>query len=245
MIGRKRLITVGTITFLAGVLVMLPARVAYHAFAPDAVKLSGIGGSIWNGSATEGQIGALYISSLRWSFKPLSLLAGKLAFEASVDPADGFLEADVALGLSGRVTLTDVEGAVSIGALESVFPAPGLEGNVRFAFSRLTIRDGLPVSADGTVEVFGLVARGLSPTPIGDFKAELASSDGGISGSVEDLSGALAIAGSLKLSTDRSYSLTGLVAPTAQASDAVINQLRFLGSANERGQREFRFEGRL
>ena len=126
-----------------------------------------------------------------------------------------------------------------------MIPAPGIEGNLRLQFAELLIEDGLPTAASGTVEVFGLVARGLSPTPIGDFRAELVSTDGGISGSLEDLAGVLDIAGSIRMSTDRSYLLEGLVAPKPAASDAIISQLRFLGSANERGQRQFRLEGRL
>lgn len=245
MTGSKRLVIVGTITFLLGIIALFPARVAYHAFAPDQMRLSGISGSIWEGGALEGQVGGLYFSGLRWSLKPLALLTARLAYETSVDPAGGFVEADVAFGIGGRIVLTDVEGAVSISALQSVVPAPGIEGNLRLQFAELTIADGLPTSAEGTVEVIGLIARGLSPTPIGDFKAELVSADGGIAGSVEDLAGVLDIAGSLTVSTDRSYSLTGMVAPTSTAPDTVINQLRFLGTANERGQREFRFEGQL
>jgi hypothetical protein len=43
----------------------------------------------------------------------------------------------------------------------------------------------------------------------------------------------------------RSYAFVGLVAPTPVTPPSVVNQLRFLGSPNERGQHEFRFEGQL
>ena len=245
MSSNKRLITVGGIVLIAGLILMFPARVAYQAFVPDGVRFAGIGGTLWSGSATEGQIGALYLRNVRWSMRPVALLTGKLAFELSADPAGGFIEADVALSPGGSVRLTDVEGGVSISAMQSVIPAPGIEGNLRVQFDDLLIEDGLPTAAVGTVEVFGLVARGLSPTPIGDFRAELVSTDGGISGSLEDLAGVLDIAGSIRVSTDRSYLLQGLVAPKPAASGAIVDQLRLLGSPNERGQRQFRLEGRL
>ena len=245
MLNKKRLILLGTITFILGVLTLFPARVAYRLFAPPQFRLSAIDGTVWSGSATEGQAAALYLRNIQWTFKPWSLFTGKIAFDTRFDPAGGFMEAGVALGLGGSVILTDVEGAVNIGALQSVLPAPGIDGNVRLNFVELRIEDGLPTAADGTVEIIGLVARGLATMPIGDFRAELQTSDSGIAGSVEDTAGMLDIAGSLQVSADRTYSLTGLVAPTESTPQSVTNQLRFLGSPNERGQREFRFEGQL
>ncbi len=245
MLTKRRLIVLGSITFLVGLVVLFPARVAHRLFSPPELRLSAIHGTVWDGSAAEGQAVSLYLRNVRWSFKPLALFAGKFAFETSFEPAGGFLQATVAMGLNGSLTLSDVQGAVSIGAMQSVIPAPGIEGNVRLSFTKLRIDDGLPTEADGTVEVVGLIARGLASTPIGDFRVELVSTDDGIAGSVEDTAGMLDIAGALRVSADRTYSLSGLVAPTASTPQAVLNQLRFLGSANERGQREFRFEGQL
>ena len=140
------------------------------------------------------------------------------------------MQSGVAVGFGGNVTLTDVEGAVSISALQSAIPAPGIDGNVRLAFSRIVLENGLPTAADGSVDLVGLVARGLAATPIGDFRAELQTTDDGIAGSVEDTSGMLDIAGAFRISADRAYSLTGLVAPTASTPDSVVSQLRFLGT---------------
>ena len=141
--------------------------------------------------------------------------------------------------------MTDLEAGIAIEALQTVVPAPGIEGNVRLLFSRLEIRDGFPSAADGVVEVFALVARGLSPAPLGDYRAELTTGEDAITGSIEDTGGVLDVAGSVRLGADRSYALNGLVAPTPQASPAIVNQLQFLGPANERGQRPFRLEGQL
>ena len=245
MPSRKRLITLGLAVFAIGVLLSFPARVAYHLFAPEQLKLSAISGTLWSGKAAEGQAASLYLQNLEWSFRPLALFTGKLAFDTRLDPAGGFLQTQVALGFGGRVMFTDLDGAVPINALQGLLPAPGIGGNARLQFSELTIDDGLPVAADGTLDVQALSIRGLSPTPVGDFRAELSTTEDGISGSVEDLAGMLDIAAALKVASDRSVSLVGLVAPTPATPQTLNNQLRFLGSANERGQREFRFEGEI
>ena len=243
--SRKQLLAIGGAVFGIGLIAAFPARVAYHLFAPEMLKLATISGTLWNGRAAQGQAGNLYLSNVQWSFRPLALLTGKAALDTSFDPAGGFVESRVAVGLGGRVAFNDLSGAVSINALQSLLPAPGIQGNARVDFSELIIDNGLPVAADGTLDIMGLFVRGFASAPVGDFRAELSTTDDGITGSVEDLSGMLDVAGALRINPDRSYSLTGLVAPTSGAPESVLNQLKFLGSANERGQHEFRFEGRI
>lgn len=243
---RSRLFTLGAIVFALGILLMFPARVAYHLFAPDALKLAAIGGTVWRGSAAEGQADQLYLRNVEWSLRPLALFTGKLAFDTSFDPAGGFVESRVALGIGGRLILQNLEGAVSIGQLRGLLPAPGIDGNARLSFNELILDNGLPVAADGRLDVMGLTVRGFANAPIGDFRTDLATTDEGVSGSVEDLAGMLDVAGAVRIGRDdRSYSLTALIAPTSSTPQSVTNQLKFLGSPNERGQHEFRFEGSM
>jgi hypothetical protein len=51
--------------------------------------------------------------------------------------------------------------------------------------------------------------------------------------------------GTIAISPDRSYSLVGDVAARPGAPPSIEQQLRFLGSADDRGFRQFRFEGQL
>ena len=238
------LILLGVVTFVVGVVTMFPARVAYSLFAPDGIRLSVITGTLWNGSVAEAEVSGLYIGDLSWSFQPGGLFRGELGYAVEASPAGGIATANIGVGF-GEVNLRNLEGGLSIAAIQSVVSTPGIEGSTRFDFPLVRLENGFPTAADGTVEIRGLVARGLSQAPLGDFRAVLASSDASISGSIEDLAGVLDIAGSLRIGANRTYLLTGLVAPTPETPEGIVNQLRFLGSPNERGQRQFRFEGRL
>lgn len=241
----KRLLAIGVAVSLAGLLAGFPARIAYQWFAPPELRLAGISGTLWNGAASEGQAASLYIRNLHWSFKPLALLSGKLAFATQLDPAGGFLTSDVYAGFGNSIQFRNVDGAIPISLLQEIIQAPGLDGRIGLQFSLLEISDGLPVVADGVAEISNLFIRGLSPISVGDFRIEFSTTSEGILASIEDQAGMFDLAGTLRISPDGIYSLIGLIAPTQTTPPEVIAQLRFLGSPNERGQREFRFEGQL
>jgi len=241
----RRNILLATAIFVVGIVALFPARVAYHWFAPAAVRLTAIEGTIWSGRASEGQIANLYLRNLRWTFRVQDLLSGRLVYRIIVDPAGGFLEADAGISLAGRLVIRNVEGGISIGALQQVIATPGIDGTLRLRLAELEIDSGAPIALAGTIDVSGLTARGLSPAPIGDFRARLATTPEGIVGSIEDVAAMLDVAGSIRVTPDRTYVLAGLVAPTQATPAPVVDQLRFLGSPNDRGQREFRFEGRF
>ncbi len=244
-VTRKALVTVGLLTFVTAFIMMFPARAAYNWFAPPEVRFSGLEGSIWSGSAAEASIAGLYFRDLRWRMRPLRLFTGKLAASIEASPSSGFLEARVALGFGGDVTLTNVSGSLPLSAFATIARMPGLGGDTSVQFAELRIRDGLPIAADGTLAVANLVAPMVDPAPIGGYRAQFFTEDSAVVASIEDVNGVFDLAGSLTISADRNYQFLGKVAATGDTSDKLRRQLRFLGSPNERGQHEIRLEGQL
>lgn len=241
----KRYIFAGLLVFAVVLIVSFPARVAYRWFAPPDLSLSGISGSIWSGSATEGLAGGAYIRDISWRLRPADLLTGKLAFSTTSRPASGSMETDVAVGIDGSLTLSNLAGSVPLDLVHPAFQLAGISGDLSMQFAKLEISDGLPVDVDGSVTVANMYAPALSAGTLGDFRAQFVTNDGGVTGSVEDLSGVLDVAGSITISPDRTYSLVGDVAARPGAPPSIEQQLRFLGSADARGFRQFRFEGQL
>ena len=241
----KRLILAGIATFVIGLIITFPARVAYQWFAPGELMLSGIDGSVWRGTAAQGSAGGVYLADLHWSFQPLALLAGKLEFASSSKLASGFFDANVAVGVDGRVTLSDVADALTLDTLATVLPLTGIEGDLSVQFEELIVENGLPVAATGTLNIANLVSRYLSPTRLGDYRAEFQTQDDGILGSVEAISGVLELGGTIKLDRDRNYEFVGKVAAKPTAPANIAQQLQLLGSPDAQGKREFRIEGQL
>lgn len=241
----KRLIFAGFITFLIVLIATFPARVAYNWLAPPEIQLSGISGSIWNGTATEGKAAGAYIQNLAWQFLPGALLGGKLAFTASGNPASGTMNTKLALGLNGNLTMTDFVGSVPLDLVHPSFQQGGIRGDVALHLETLVIKDGLPIEVLGTVTVTDFFAPLLSTSPIGDFRADFHTADDGIAGNLEDIAAVIDVTGTITLAQNGSYTLIGNVGATPETPRSITDQLRYLGSADERGQHSFRFEGKL
>jgi len=245
MQARSRLILLGAFTLAVGLIVFFPARVAYHWFAPPSVKISGIQGSVWNGSAREGSARGVYFRDLRWQVRPLQFLSGKFGVAIKANPVPGFLEGNVAIGFGGTLIVTDLVGSLSLESLRQAIGVPGLSGNLSVRLEHLRLENGLPVIAVGNMQVADLVAPIVHRASIGGYKVDFLAQEVGIVASIEDTDGVVDLAGSLRLSDDRHYVFTALLAAKANTPEEIRQQLHFLGSANEHGQYELRLEGQL
>lgn len=242
---RTRLVATGGAVFLAGLVLLFPARVAYEWFAPETVRLSGISGTVWSGSAAEGTFGGFYAGNLDWRFRPAALFTGKAGYAVSADPAGGSLEANVGIAPGGSVHLTDLRARLPLAALGDVAAATGAEGRVDLQFDALVMDDDWPVRAAGAADLREFVIPALSPAPLGDYHAVFETANDGVTGRFEDVSGMLDLTGTLELRPDRTYVLSGRVRATNTAPSGLVQQLRFLGQPDANGMRSFRFEGEL
>lgn len=242
---RSRLTFAAVITFIVGLIVFFPARIAYHWFVPDGVSISGISGSTWYGSAREASANGIYLRDLRWRIRPVTLLTGKLGYAIGASPASGFVEGNLAISVTGTLSVTDLNGSLPLQSLQRALGIPGLRGNLSVQLSTLIIEDGLPVAADGVVEVANLLAPAVYRASIGGYRAEFSTVDDEVVASVEDTDGVFYIAGDVRVAADRSYGFVALLAPKPNTPRELQDQLRFLGSANDRGQYELRLEGKL
>lgn len=243
--NRSRLILIGILTLLVGLVVLFPARIANQWFVPSQVSMSGIKGSVWRGSAEHADFGGMYVRNLSWKFRPLAIFSGGLGYGIEAEPSPGTITGSVVLGLGGTVSIRDVNGTVPLQSLAQIANTPGLQGRISLQLERVILEDGLPVAADGEVQISNLVAPVIHRGSIGSYKVELFTQNSGVMGSVEDTDAVIDLAGSIQLRADRSYAFLGLVAPTERTPSKLRQQMQFLGTANERGQYELRLEGNL
>lgn len=245
MMTRSRFVIIGVVTLLLGLVITFPARVAHHWFTPTGVAISGIQGSIWRGHALEAEVGGIYVRDLNWQMRPLQLFTGELAYSIEADAVSGFVNGDVAIGIGGSASLRDFTASLSLQSVQSLIGMSGLGGTANLQFEQLVFENGIPVAADGTLEIANLLAPQIHRSSVGGFRAEFFTQESGIVASVEDTDAVVELAGSLSLSSDRTYQFLAQVAPKQTTPANLREQMRFLGTPNERGQYELRLEGQL
>jgi len=245
MPNRSLLIKIGVLTFVAGIILFFPARIAYQWFAPAGLNVSGISGSVWHGSAREADAYGVYLRNLQWRFRPRNLATLKLGFSIKTMLASGFIEGDIAFGVTGSLLARDVRASLPLSALQNATAISGLHGNISAEFSLLKLESGIPVSADGVVEVSNLIAPLVDRNSIGGYRAVFLTQDSGIVASIEDTDGVVDLAGSLQIFADRSYQFVAQLGAKPETPSNLRQQMQYLGSANDRGQRELRLEGQL
>jgi hypothetical protein len=101
------------------------------------------------------------------------------------------------------------------------------------------------VEATGVVTLGNLTTRAFGSDSLGNFRADVTTGDDGIIAVVEDAGAVIDLNGTASLNDDRSYLFLGNVRSTADTPPVIQQNLRFLGSADANGQRQFRFEGAL
>lgn len=246
MIRSKRgLIFTGLATFVLGVIVLLPARVAYRWVAPPEVLVSGIDGTVWRGTAREVSVDGIYLKNLSWVAKPWHIVTGKLTFGVNATPISGFIESDVSTGFGGAVTFTSLSGSVPLQLISESATNYEVRGDASLKFERIKLIDGLPVAADGELQVANLFVALLGSEPLGGYKAEFFTQNNGVTASIEDTDGIIDLAGSLQINPDRSFLFQGQAAAKPETPASFRQMLTLASPANERGQHELRLEGTL
>ena len=173
MIQRARgLLVVGILTLVIAIVVMFPSRVAFSWASPPFMSMSGIQGTVWNGSAREFSTNGVYLRDLQWRVRPLRLLTGQLVYQVTGSPVSGFFDSEIAIRLGGRVTLRNLTASVPLQMFERASGISGLRGNASLQFERLELLNGGPSAMDGTLEASNVVVPPLARVSLGGYRAE-------------------------------------------------------------------------
>jgi len=253
MPNRYAWIALGLGAYIAFVLSMFPADAAYRWFAPDALRMSGLSGTVWSGRAALASADGLPLRDLRWQLDALPLLIGRANARVQARLADGYVEATVRASFGGRAVLSDVMLQARLAALEPIAPIGDVRGQLRVALDRLELVDGLPASMVGratltelTVPTFVPGGRG-DPILLGDFALTFDDTGGqGLLARFNDTSGPLAVEGTLTVDRQGRYLLDARAAARRGAPPALVQALELMGGEpGPDGKRPFELSGSL
>jgi general secretion pathway protein N len=205
---------------------------------------SEVDGSVWNGSCTGLTVQQQPVGDLSWEVHAMRLLSGRINADVVVTRPTGTIRANVESGFDKKIVARDVLVDLPVDQeLAAALPPNlrGLRGKLHAQLAYLRVDGQIIRAIEGIVEAhdlsdgdqkWGSYSVTFPPATAGDPVGQL-----------KDLgSGPLAVEGSLKLTPAPGFDLQGLVAARPSASPDLVQNLRFLGSPDAQGRRQFSLE---
>ena len=243
-VQKKQLLILLFALFLMLIL-QFPAITAINSINKINLKVNGVNGTVWKGSASEISSNEIYLRQTRWKIVPSELLKGNLTFDISTYPYNGQLKFNLILDLMNNLSATDIKGNFPNDILEIIAPFLGVSSEIDMNIKSLSLNNKDINQLEGQILLNNLVMKGISNRVLGSYKIDLFERDGEIYGSIDDISGEVDIAATMSLTLSGKYIIDGSVSAKQNTSNQVKTILSFLGAENENGQRSFRFEGEI
>jgi len=225
-------------------ILQFPAITAVNSINKNSLKVNGVNGTVWKGSASEISSNEIYLRQTKWEIVPSELLKGILTFDVSTYLFNGQLEFNLILGPM-NIGATDIKGNFPDDILEIIAPFLGVSSEVVMNINSFTINKKDIDQIEGQVLLNNLVIKGISNGIMGSYKIDLFERNGEIYGSIDEISGEVDIAATLSLTLSGKYIVDGVISAKQNTNSQIRTILSFLGAENEDGQRSFRFEGQI
>ena len=242
---QKKQVLVSLFALLLMLILQFPAITAINSINKNNLKVNGVNGTVWKGSASEISSNEIYLRQTKWKIAPSELLKGNLTFDISTYPFNGQLKFNLILDLMNNLSAMDIKGNFPNDILEIIAPFLGVSSEIDMNIKSLSLNNKGINQLEGQILLNNLVMKGISNRVLGSYKIDLFERNGEIYGSIDDVSGEVDIAATMSLTLSGKYIIDGAVSEKQNTSNQVRTILSFLGAENENGQRSFRFEGEI
>lgn len=253
MKSSRTLLAAAVAAFLAGLVTRIPADAALNWLAPDAVRASGVSGTLWNGSAASVQAASVRLGETSWRVSALPLLLGRLSADLETRVGEGTASGTVGLRPGGSITCSACRYEGPVSALRTAFPALGaLEGRLEVSLATLRVVEGWPAAAVGEARVSGVpfAVPGATPSP-GAPRGTLTASvdadpvpEGGIIEiAVQDAEGPVELSARITLTPPGNFELAGKARARPNAPPEVGKALAAMGRPGPDGATELGIAG--
>ena len=242
---QKKQLLISIFALLLMLIFQFPAITAINSINKNNLKVNGVNGTVWKGSASEISSNEIYLRQTKWKIVPSELLKGNLTFNISTYPFNGQLKFNLNLDIMNNLSATDIKGNFPNDTLEIIAPFLGVSSEIDMNIKSLSLNNKGINQLEGQILLNNLVMKGISNRVLGSYKIDLFERNGEIYGSIDDVSGEVDIAATISLTLSGKYIIDGAVSAKQNTSNQVRATLSFLGAQNENGQRSFRFEGEI
>ena len=237
----------GLVLFLVFLVVLWPARVAVSWLVPDGATLTGVSGTVWNGSAGHVRIGVMDVGRLQWDAHATSFLLGRPKWDLKAERPDGFVTGTVTVRGTSGVEASDLRIAAALRSLSTWIELAGTDANLSVSIPEFALGEAGIERLSGQVVLDSVQPMGLRDVNLGSIRLDIpAGQSGPFVGTLTAVSGPLKIEqGRAEVQANGRYVVEGLVGTQPDAPDQIVQGLQLLGQADAQGMRRFSQQGSL
>lgn len=220
----------GLIIFIGAFAYFAPASLIQK-FLPANISTAGISGTVWNGNARTIVIDKIGIQNTKWTASPFSLLAGKVKADVSIDSNN--LQGQFETTYTGSTVHTKdlvLNGDLSL--IMPYFEQYGLmvSGQFDANFIVLDIENGLPLNADGVLQLFNTSILGVIPLNLGDVTSVFEQGTNGLKINLNNTNGELDLNGVITIDPSGMYLADLMLSRNSETPDQVLQTVQMIGN---------------
>lgn len=238
----------GVILYLIFLVALFPASLAWK-LAPQPLKqqmqLSGLQGSIWNGSASSLVMNRNDLGRLNWNLDFLPLFLGSAKGNFVIDREPEQLTGDFSVSGPGAFELTNIEARIQGESLEQLTTPFLLHGSITASFDSIRYQRGEEILLDGIVNLRNTQVEGLQDIQLGNVRAEVQPDGAGSLATFKNQDSPLDIQGQVSLGINGQFDLTlGILNQDSNRKD-LDNMLALLGKPDISGRVTLNYTRRI
>ncbi|HSG62465.1 MAG TPA: type II secretion system protein N [Pseudomonadales bacterium] len=253
---RKWTVALGVLVFFATLVTHAPARLLPALTKAAGVELSllSVEGSLWQGRLQGMQISMekrdWFVEAFAWQIQPLALLGGHLCMDITEGRGHGIsARGELCVNQSGDIQARELVMTAQVGKVLALasFPLP-VDGDGSLNIKRLNWQASQGFDAlEGAVFIkdYAYQVNGQREV-LGDYQLNIAAPEASILALTFMPSNAkIALQGGLSVQLSGEYEADLQFIPSPEASQALVESLRFVAVKQEDNSYRFKYSGRL
>lgn len=240
-----RYFALGSMVFIASLLYFWPASFLLK-YTPAELKIGQIGGSIWDGAATDVLYKKTPLGAVSWKLSPLCAFTFRLCTDIEQVHPDYQSQFHLKYS-SGQLQIEELRANGKVEPLADALKAYGIIPNGTFEadFEKLLFEQRTPVSAQGQLILKTVSLGGNALVELGDINSTFTELEEYTLINVDGAGKDLSISGDIDYYPDARYSTNLLLRPTANSDETIQKGVRFFGTQNPDGSVQMKRSGKL
>ena len=246
----KHYILTGVSVYLCSLIYLAPAKTIIDLVIADNanLSLSGVEGSLWNGSAENARFNKHQIDKLSWSFSAWRLLTAKLSYDVNGFYKDNSFVGTIGYSPTNTFSLNDFSttiDAYTVGQLAGL-PVGELGGTIEIDINKATWSQNTIPYIQGKTTWDQASITVVDKADLGEVVIEIDEDDTSpITAKINNTPGDLTIDGNAIVSEQGDYQLDISLKPASKANQNLRNSLKMIAKPLPDGSYKIVYKGDL